>query len=415
MTPPVVKVEIGFESSETLGTNFVLDDAIKGVLDNTTYTLAGTVYIDVTQWCSGVVNINRGRSREVDQYQAGTLSFTLRNEDRRFDPSNTASPYYPGILPRARVNAYLDGIQIFGGYVDDLDVQYVKPNICTVMISCLDGFGLLANAFLVGYMPISMTTGVRISDVLNQSSVAFPATRSIAVGQTQLQAAGSAINNTAALDHCQTCARSENGYFFIDRIGTLTFFDRYKVNGETSVATFSDLGDGIAYFDIGQKSQTLLLYNGANGTRTGSSSPQMATDPVSINQYGPRTLSVGQLENNSDQDVLNLCQYLVGRYAQPDVRFDTMTVELNGFGLTIREQLAALELVQLVTIKRTPPGSGSPATISKLQIIDGIKFALDVSSSTYRMSFQFGSIDAVNFFKLDDSIFGVLDSSKLSY
>lgn len=419
MTAPAVQVLIGFDATASLGSNFILDAGPtttgKGALNNTIYTLAGTVFIDVTQWCSGQIQINRGRSRETDQYQAGSLSFTLRNEDRRFDPANTASPYYPGVVPRALVNAYVGGVQVFGGYIDDLDVNYEQPNICTVTVTCLDGFSVAANCFLTSYSGSQQTTGQRITAVL--SAISYPATQSIAVGQANLQA--NTFTNIAALDHLQTCARSENGYLFVDRTGVMTFFDRYKAGTETNVVTFSDLGDGVGYQGIGQKSSALLLYNQVNGTRSsnGGAAPvaQQANDSVSQAKFLTRALSLGSLENSADTDVANICAYMVGRYSEPEVHFDTITIELQSLTTAQIVQIAALDLVQLVTVKRTPGGTGSPTTINLLSIIDGIQFALDVSASTYKMVLQLGSVDTRLFFKLNDPVFGLLDSALLNY
>jgi hypothetical protein len=46
---------------------------------------------------------NRGRSSESDTFQPGTLSVTLNNRDRRFDPNNAAGPYFGNLLPMKRI------------------------------------------------------------------------------------------------------------------------------------------------------------------------------------------------------------------------------------------------------------------------------------------------------------------------
>jgi hypothetical protein len=384
MTRPTVKVEIAFD---------------------------GSTYIDVTLYSSGI-QITRGRSRETDQYATGSASFTLRNEDRRFDPSNTAGLYYPNVEPGVPARISLDAVQVFGGFIDDLDVNYQQPQLCTVAVTCLDGFSLLAVAQLISYSPASQGTGARISSVL--ATVGYPGASSIATGQTTLQAGS--FSSVAALDHIQTCARTENGFMFVSRTGLFTFFDRYKVSNETSQITFSDLGGtDVVYTKITQKSQALLLYNQVLGTRTGGSL-QQANDSASQTQYHLRSLTLGQIENASDLDALALCQYIVSRYSQPDVRFDLLSVELSTFGSTTRAALEALDLVQLVTVKRTPPGSGAPTTITKLSVIDGISFSLDASAGTYLMTINLGSVDTRAYFRLDDPVFGLLDAgNKLGY
>lgn len=435
MTAPAIKIEIGFESTASLGSNFILDAGPvitgQGTLDNTSFTLAGTVYVDVSAWATSDIGSNRGRSRETDQYQAGTLNFTLRNEDRRFDPSNTASPYYPGIKPRQRVNAYIAGVQIFGGYIDDYTVSYEIPNTCVVAVTCVDGFGVAANTPLMALTVAQQLSSDRVKTLLD--SVDFPATRNISTGNTTLQP--NIINSTPdnpvqLLDALQTATRSENGYLFCDKAGVLTFFNRYHLAGATSSVTFSDLGvsDGIGYQSISQKSQALLLYNLVTGTRnadaTGTIVPapvaKSASDATSIIQYLTRGLQLGQLEclglgSDPDSAVADVCAYLVGRYSQPDVRFDTITIELQSLSVSQLAAVLALDLVQLATVKRTPPGTGTPTTVTKISVVDGIKFALNVSSSTYVMTIQFSSFDTRNFFILDDPTFGILDSSKLGY
>jgi len=91
---------------------FVLDDATKGVLDNTTYVLDGTTqYADVT---AGTLNIavRRGRRDMGDSFSGGSMSFTLNDTlaNGVFNPFDTNSPYYdanqnvPGLAPMRQVN-----------------------------------------------------------------------------------------------------------------------------------------------------------------------------------------------------------------------------------------------------------------------------------------------------------------------
>jgi hypothetical protein len=62
--------------------------------------------------------------------QAGEASVTLDNRDRRFDPSNTAGPYYPNVVPmrhlriRATEGSTYD---LFRGFVEDWGQQWSGP------------------------------------------------------------------------------------------------------------------------------------------------------------------------------------------------------------------------------------------------------------------------------------------------
>jgi hypothetical protein len=79
------------------------------------------------------IAITRGRQFELDKVQAGTLTLVLDNRDRRFDPDNAASPYYPNVIPTRRVNvrATWNSItyDLYTGYVESwvpLDPQVAR-------------------------------------------------------------------------------------------------------------------------------------------------------------------------------------------------------------------------------------------------------------------------------------------------
>jgi len=65
---------------------FVLDDAIAGVLNNTTYVLDGTTnFAAVLDGCTNVA-VRRGRQDVGDQFSAGTMSFTMLDTSGIFNP-----------------------------------------------------------------------------------------------------------------------------------------------------------------------------------------------------------------------------------------------------------------------------------------------------------------------------------------
>ena len=85
---PDTKVFVAFDlSAAGSGDFFTLNDPVKGELDNTTYPLAGDILTDVTSDVR-TVSIRRGRSRELDRFQAGDLNVVLDNRDRDYDPTN---------------------------------------------------------------------------------------------------------------------------------------------------------------------------------------------------------------------------------------------------------------------------------------------------------------------------------------
>lgn len=114
----------------------------------TTNPADAPVWVDLTDWLRGFT-IKRGRQYELDRFAAGTATITLDNRDRRFDPTYTASPYYPNVLPMKRIQLRATwGIDytIFDGYVDGWPQSYDQPNEAKVDVSCTDAFKILGLA-----------------------------------------------------------------------------------------------------------------------------------------------------------------------------------------------------------------------------------------------------------------------------
>jgi hypothetical protein len=113
-------------------------------------TAASTVWTDVTADVRAL-SFNRGRSQELDQFQAGTCTVTLSNANRKYDPTNAAGTYFGSILPNKRIrivtkDAPTSGAiveRLFEGYVDAWTQNYNGPNDATCEVSATDGFKLL--------------------------------------------------------------------------------------------------------------------------------------------------------------------------------------------------------------------------------------------------------------------------------
>ncbi|MCA1572361.1 MAG: LamG domain-containing protein [Chloroflexi bacterium] len=93
------------------------------------------------------VSTNRGRQRELDQYQAGTCTYVLNNRTRAYDDEiNTdAKP-----MKRTRIRATYDGVvyPVFDGYVDQFALEYENPREARAVVQATDAFKPLAAAEL---------------------------------------------------------------------------------------------------------------------------------------------------------------------------------------------------------------------------------------------------------------------------
>jgi len=118
-------------------------------------TLASITYTDVSTYVRSV-QIKRGRSSELDDFTTGNCQIILSNEDRTFDPENTAGAYYGKITPGRpiRIQATAPGGSaetIFQGYVDQWDQQYTNPSDAVAVVTASDAFKVLNLITLPSY------------------------------------------------------------------------------------------------------------------------------------------------------------------------------------------------------------------------------------------------------------------------
>lgn len=110
---------------------------------------------DVTQYVQSI-STDRGKQAEDDDHvQAGTATVVLENDDGRFDPNNTGSPYAPNVKPmkRLRVRATNPAdstvYDVFTGYIMSWPQQYADGEAETLtVLNCVDAFTILANETL---------------------------------------------------------------------------------------------------------------------------------------------------------------------------------------------------------------------------------------------------------------------------
>ena len=402
-----MKVEIAFDlSANGLGNFFTLDDSLRGVLDNTLYTLGGDVYIDVTSTVRSV-SIKRGRNRQLEKFTAGNANIILDNRSRVYDPTNTAGPYYNQILPRKRVRVTEQDRVIYTGQVADWNFDYSVSGDSTAQVSCVDALTLLVEPVLTAGTETAQLSGSRVSAVLND--IAWPtADRRISAGQVTLDAdvIGS---NVKALDYLNKVALSDPGALFVGADGFLVFLDRADLQNASTPIVFGT--GGIPFTDIQVEYGIEELSNQVSVTYYGGTAvagTAVATDNTSVGKFGLFEADYNTLLASA-ADAQALADFQVARYAQPQYRVDTVTVALDGLSTATQQSVLALDLGAVATVTWTPNGIGS--ALSQTVTIDGIDFKATPASR----SISFTMSQTAAGFILDSSVFGVLDANALAF
>jgi hypothetical protein len=234
-----------------------LDDPVKGELDDGPFGLAGDILEDVTDDVRSVT-VRRGRSRELERYQAGAATVTLDNKDRKYDPAagTAVTPYGASMRPRKAVQISTAGVPILAGVVDDWDLEYSLNGDHVASVKITDGFVFLANQEIEPHTATAQATGARVSAILDRSEIAWPAgKRDIDTGSATLQAddigGSSDPKPVNALQYLQKVDEAEQGALFIGADGSVVFRGRAALQVLSDVV-FADDGTGIPFYQCGR-------------------------------------------------------------------------------------------------------------------------------------------------------------------
>lgn len=420
MSQPTVQVLVGFQTTAGFGQPFQLDDATYGKLD--TGTLGGIQYADLTNLVQSI-NITRGRSRQLQEFNAGTATVAFWNKSRALDPLNTSSPYWntsanmTGIVPRLPIQILANGIPIYTGIIQDWNVNYDRGNNDIVFAQCADQFTVLASATLAEHTTSQQQTGARISTVLDYGEVMYQGPKQIGTGSSTL--GGTASNagftiqaGTSTLNYLQTITTSEQGYLFVAADGTLTFKGRTEVLNVQPDAVFTgDSNVGIPYQTLVNEFGDELLYN-VIVTESPAGGPYTASDSASIAQYQSQTYDQSNLLNSSASEVEQMGQYMLGKYKQPVLRFTGVSCQLLALDTAKQNACLNLDLTDIASVTKHF-AVGTPTSSTQTLIVSGVSH--NITPGNHIITYTFESTDSNQYLTLDDLIFGTLDENLLAF
>jgi len=405
-----MQVLVGFQSTTGFGTPFLLNDAFYGVLNTTGRgTLGGVTMVDLTSIVESV-NITRGRSRQLDQFNAGTATIAFNNKTQVLNPTNTSSPYYPFVLPRCPVQVLANGVPIYTGLVTDWNLDYDISNQDMMYASCADQFTVLANQALNAVTPSAEASGTRINTVLSYSEINYQGARAIDTGSSTL-GAYAISQDTNVLNYLQLVNTSEQGYLFMSANGTLTFKGRSSVLNPVAGATFNTDGTGLPYQTLVNQYGDELLYNYIV-TQSPSGAKQTASNATSIALYQAQQYALMDLLNSTTTEVAGLGNYLLGKYQNPVLRFTGLSTQMAALSTANQNIILGLDLTSICTVVKNFV-TGTPSTETQTLIVSGVSH--NITPGSHIVSYTFESTDGNQYLTLNNSIFGTLNENLLAF
>tara|TARA_R100000231_G_scaffold28691_2_gene25498 strand:- start:7139 stop:8404 length:1266 start_codon:yes stop_codon:yes gene_type:complete len=380
--------------------------AVKVAFDNNPFDETLT-FTDISSYVRQF-NTKRGRTNELGQFVGGTLSLLLSNDDNRFNPNNTSSPYYDSVNGRTKIQP-LKPIQItatynsveypiFFGFLSIIPVSFPALGADSVVqFNCVDAFKILNQQTLSatgwrigrgGFSEIGQSTVLGYEDVQELSSdrvtrllnvVQFPTTlRDVQTGTLQVQQQPTSLDILTAIRQCET---AENAQFFIGKDGKAVFRNRnYRLantKATTVQASFGNDGVLLPYVDVQTSFDTNEVRNVYQWTRSGGTT-QIVTDGNSVLRYRP-IANVETTINVSDSDVLSIIEQKIAETSLPITRIDSMQVAPRQ-STALWEKVLGLEFGDRISIKIVNPDSSS---YTDELWIESIQHRVDASAQTW--------------------------------
>ena len=411
MAVPVINAIINFSTGPSFAQAAIIGQAIFG-----TNVFADSAVVDVSNQVNRI-ETNRGRTALSDQFQTGSLTLRLTDQNGDFNPQNVSSPYYELLTPmrKVQITATFEGVTypIFSGFITSYVTTYPGESDDTVAITTIqavDAFRLaqLAQISTVAGASAGDLSGTRINEILDE--IGWPLSqRDIDTGLTTMQADPG--TNRTALQALTTVSTSEYGALYVDATGSFVFQDRAVTVGSIGATptVFADNGTGIVYFDARWTLNDVLIFNKATISRIGGS-PQVASNQASIDKYFLHSYFLDNLLMQTDAVALDYAQAYVASRAETTIRCDAIVLDLYtpNYNTGI---VAALDLdfFDPITIITTQPGG---SLLDKTLQIFGVR--MNITPNSWKTTFT--TLEPViDGFIIGNVDYGVLGQNVLSY
>jgi hypothetical protein len=413
MTLPVINAVINFSTGPSFAQSMILDT---GILGTNILGDSAAVIVDISNRVNRI-ETNRGRTALSDQFQTGSLTLRIIDQNGDFNPQNVSGPYYNLLTPmkKVQITATYGGTTypIFAGYITSYVTTYPdesEADLATTTIQAVDAFRLaqLAQISTVTGATAGELSGARVNDILDQ--ISWPASqRDIDPGLTTLQADPG--TNRTALQALFTVADSEYGAIYVDADNNFVFQDRGVTAGSIggTPTVFADDGSGIDYFDATWILNDVLVFNKATITRTGGS-PQVALNQDSIDKYFLHSYFLDNLLMETDAVALDYAEAYVASRQETSIRVDAIVLDLYtpSYNTGILAALG-LDFFDPITVKTTQPGG---SLLEKTLQIFGVR--MNITPNSWKTTFT--TLEPViDAFILNNSIYGTLGYNVLSY
>jgi hypothetical protein len=351
------------------------------------------------------LNIRQGREKYLDSYSSGTLSLTINN----------ASNYAANIEYGDQISAYglidLDNIYNNNFWVQEITFTDYPGNtgLNTATITAVDWLGAAGRIQATNFT-------LNQTGTCQQFETNFPALlptgMNIATGFTGSSIAAATTYTGSILNYLNFLAMTERGIVY-QYISSIYFLGRGDISSlAPAVTSIGPTVNGtlgsyqIAYSNFNRYQNGAQFINTATTTPNGLAA-QTSTNATSVSTYGPAFYSVSTVDYNTTQALGN-SNWIVNNFSDQSTLY--FSCEFNDL-MQNEEALKSLNFWYPVrNFKYSVPG-GSSVTVPI--VVEGYEINVTPEQTTFRLSMS--PLQYYQFFTLNSSTLGILDTSRLGW
>jgi hypothetical protein len=411
MAIPTVYATINFSTGPAFAQAMIIGT---GVFGTNVFADATAVIVDVSDQVN-YIKTQRGRNSLSDQFQTGTLSMRIIDQNGDFNPLNVSGPYYSFLTPmkKVQITASYNGTSyfLFSGFITSYVNTQPKDaqEVAYTTITAVDAFRLanLAQITNVAGATSGDLSGTRINQILDE--IDWPTTmRDVDTGLTYLQNDPGVIRTSLAA--MQTVTDSEYGALYVAADGNFTFQDR-TVTASSIAGTptvFKDDGTAISYANAAWLLNDALIFNSASVSKSGGTA-QTASNAASIVKYFLHSYYLNDLLMLTDAEALDYARAYVASRAETTIRCDYLELDLYtpNYNAGI---VAAMELdfFDPISVSTTQPGG---SVITKTLQIFGVSYV--IAPGVFKTVFT--TLEPIIDSFIIGTDYGIFDQNVLSY
>lgn len=348
----------------------------------------GPDWTDITSDTMGL-RIQRGRRRRFQRMESASVSITLSNNDRKYDPLNSDSPHASGLVPHVpvRVSVNRDGTNtiLFVGYVIEWPSTLLPKRDHRQTIEATDGFALLSRWEVTGALSAG-ATGNRVNEILDLAG--WPADlRDVDGGNARVVARD--VDDEKALSLLSDTAIDEDGTFYMDNEGRAAFRQRHtrvpyhspiKFTLDTDGAYAPNRGSGDS---TGRYFANRVEVDWDGGTRT-------AENKDSQSKYGKRSDNV-TTRLDSEPQAKDRAEYKLDRGASPRTIISDVILHAKG-NTALWDVIEGTRINDRVDVILRPT-TGS--AVSQESFLEGVE--IDASPGDWTFTFALSEAETRSF------------------